>query len=128
MVPLPGRAMPIASDRQFMLLAVNIPEQLPQVGQAAYSISSSSASVMLAVGLLPTRHESVDEVDRLAAGRSPRLHRPAGDEHGGMSTRIAPMNMPGTILSQLGMQIMPSNMCAWIIVSTLSAMSSRGQQ
>ena len=40
-------------------------------------------------------------------------------------TRIAPMNIPGTILSQLGMQTMPSNRWASIIVSTLSAMISR---
>ena len=34
MVPLPRRAMPMASVRQFMELAVYIPEQEPQVGQA----------------------------------------------------------------------------------------------
>ena len=33
MVPLPGSAMPMASHRQFMLLAVYMPEQLPQPGQ-----------------------------------------------------------------------------------------------
>ncbi len=43
----------------------------------------------------------------------------------GTFTRIAPMNMPGTILSQLGMQIIASKQCAWIIVSTQSAISSR---
>ena len=36
-VPLPGRAMPKASHRQFMELAVNMPEQLPQVGHAVSS-------------------------------------------------------------------------------------------
>ena len=35
------------------------------------------------------------------------------------------MNIPGTILSQFGMQIIPSNRWASIIVSTLSAISSR---
>ena len=43
-VPLPGSASPIASVRQFIELAVNIPEQEPQVGQAASSSDSSSAS------------------------------------------------------------------------------------
>jgi len=38
-VPFPGSAMPSASARQFMLLAVNMPEQLPQVGQAWFSMS-----------------------------------------------------------------------------------------
>ncbi len=37
MVPLPGSAMPRASHRQFIELAVNMPEQLPQVGQAVFS-------------------------------------------------------------------------------------------
>ena len=36
-VPLPGRAMPKASHKQFMEFAVNMPEQLPQVGQAVSS-------------------------------------------------------------------------------------------
>ena len=45
-----------------------------------------------------------------------------------MFTRIAPMNMPGTILSQLGMQIMPSKRWASIIVSTRSAIISREGQ
>ena len=44
-VPFPGRARPSASFRQFMLLAVNIPEQDPQVGQAERSISASSESL-----------------------------------------------------------------------------------
>ena len=37
MVPFPGRARPMASERQFMEFAVNMPEQEPQVGQAASS-------------------------------------------------------------------------------------------
>ena len=44
-VPLPGRAMPSASVRQFMELAVNMPEQLPHVGQAAASMAATSASL-----------------------------------------------------------------------------------
>jgi len=35
------------------------------------------------------------------------------------------MSIPGTILSQFGMQIMASKQCARAIVSTESAMSSR---
>ena len=35
------------------------------------------------------------------------------------------MIMPGTILSQFGMQIMPSKRCALTMVSTQSAISSR---
>ena len=41
-VPFPGRAKPIASFRQFIEFAVNIPEQHPQVGQAFCSIFATS--------------------------------------------------------------------------------------
>ncbi len=43
----------------------------------------------------------------------------------GTSTRSAPISMPGTILSQLGMQRSASSWCACIIVSIESAISSR---
>ena len=46
MVPLPGSARPSASIRQFIELAVNIPEQDPQVGHAERSISAENSSVM----------------------------------------------------------------------------------
>ena len=44
MVPLPLRAMPMASVRQFMELAVYMPEQEPQLGQAFSTYSSTPAS------------------------------------------------------------------------------------
>ena len=47
MVPLPGRAMPMASHRQFMLLAVYMPEQEPQDGQQLQVQSSSWASSIM---------------------------------------------------------------------------------
>ena len=43
----------------------------------------------------------------------------------GMFILTAAMTMPGTILSQLGTSTTPSSIWAVIIVSTLSAMSSR---
>src|ERR1700709_2580685 len=42
--PLPGNESPSASVRQFIELAVNIPEQDPQVGQAERSIVATSSS------------------------------------------------------------------------------------
>ena len=125
MVPLPGRARPIASARQFMLLAVNMPEQLPQVGQAAFSISSSSSAEILPSGLLHARHEGVDQVDRLAAGRSPRLHRAAGDEDRRDVDPHRPHEHAGHDLVAVGDADHRVEQCAWIIVSTLSAISSR---
>src|SRR4029079_1642675 len=43
--PLPGNDSPRASVRQFIELAVNMPEHDPQVGQAACSSSVSPASL-----------------------------------------------------------------------------------
>jgi len=45
--PLPGKASPNASVKQFIELAVNIPEHEPQVGQAEASIAATSSSLML---------------------------------------------------------------------------------
>ena len=108
-----------------MLLAVNIPEQLPHVGQAAFSISSSSAaeSWPFCFCTLPTKASIRSTV--LPSSVRPASIGPPETNTVGMFTRIAAMNMPGTILSQFGMQIMPSKRCASIIVSTLSAISSR---
>ena len=43
-MPLPGSDRPSASVRQFIELAVNMPEHEPQVGQADRSITATSAS------------------------------------------------------------------------------------
>ena len=43
----------------------------------------------------------------------------------GIFVRMAAITIPGTILSQLGMQTIPSKRWASIIVSTQSAISSR---
>ncbi len=59
-VPLPGNAMPRASFRQFMLLAVNMPEQLP-----AGRTSRALVFVHLGVGdaLVGRSHHRVDQVE-----------------------------------------------------------------
>ena len=79
--PLPGSDRPSASVRQFIELAVNMPEQEPQVGQAERSMAATSSSVTLVVG---GRDHGVDQVERdlLALQHDlAGLHRPAGDEH-----------------------------------------------
>ena len=45
-VELPGRLRPIASKAELIVLAVNMPPQLPAPGQAFFSIASSSAASM----------------------------------------------------------------------------------
>ena len=47
MVPFPLRPIPSTSVRQFMLLAVYMPEQEPQVGHTLHSNSLTSSSVMV---------------------------------------------------------------------------------
>ncbi len=81
--PLPGSDRPSASVRQFIELAVNMPEQEPQVGQAERSMASD-----FLVGhpccrrprpwRRPDRPCGYLAVPLHLAG----LHRPAGDEHG----------------------------------------------
>ena len=44
-VPLPGSDRPSASVRQFIELAVNMPEHEPQVGQAERSMTVTSSSL-----------------------------------------------------------------------------------
>ena len=96
MVPLPGNAMPRASHRQFIELAVNMPEQEPQVGQALCSSFFNSASVILPALQFADTLEHGDQVRLLGGGlevrRKVRLrdggfgdagrHRPAADKNG----------------------------------------------
>ena len=82
-VPLVGRAMPSASHRQFMLLAVNMPEQEPHVGQPAFSSaeSSSAESLPSCLAAAPTKTSIRSTV--LPSAVLPGLHRPAADEERG---------------------------------------------
>ena len=57
MVEETGRLIPIASNTDDMVLAVNIPPQEPLPGQARRSTSSSSAVVDLAGAVLADRLE-----------------------------------------------------------------------
>ena len=80
-VPLPGSARPSASVRQFIELAVNMPEQEPQVGQAERSIvrASSSLTVLSAAAIMASIRSTAL---RLAApAHLARFHRAAGDEN-----------------------------------------------
>ncbi|OQB88274.1 MAG: hypothetical protein BWX86_02698 [Verrucomicrobia bacterium ADurb.Bin122] len=115
-----------------------MPEQEPQVGQADCSILSSCSAETLPVWWAPTPLKTemrslFSVAGRRCAGRSlvasvcamPAAIGPPETKTVGMLTRRAPMSMPGTILSQFGMQIMPSKQWARRTVSTQSAMSSR---
>ena len=62
----PGSAMPSASETDAMVLAVNMPAQLPIVGQAFRSMRASSSSVRAPVGPGPDRLEHAHDVEGLA--------------------------------------------------------------
>ena len=125
--PLPGRASPSASVRQFIEFAVNMPEHEPQVGQAERSTSVSPAS------------STADDADaEIAVIRSvgacatpptttalPASIGPPETNTVGMLSRIAAFSIPGVILSQLEMQTSASAACPLTMYSTASAITSR---
>ena len=126
MVPLPGRPMPTASVRQFMELAVNIPAQDPQVGQAASSIRESCFSVISPERTAPTDSKTViRSMGSAFSGCFPASMGPPLTTMAGRSRRADAMSIPGTILSQLGTSTRASNAWAVAITSMESAMSSR---
>ena len=124
MVPFPGRAMPRASVMQFMELAVNSPAQLPQPGQDCSSISRAVASSMRPASTAPGASKAPVRAI-LCPQTLPGSMGPPDTKMAGRFSRRAAMSIPGTILSQLGMNTSPSKGWAVAIISTESAMCSR---
>src|SRR5690606_31269220 len=123
--PLPGRPRPMASTRQFIELAVNMPEQEPQVGHAERSIWSTSASLYLssaATTMASTRSSLISLSERRVL---PASIGPPETNTVGMFRRKDAISMPGVILSQLEMHTSASAQCALAMYSTESAMISR---
>ncbi len=73
-VPLPGSASPMASSRQFIELAVNMPAQEPQPGQQLSS-SSFSCSALDGAGLKLAH--AFEDGDQVAACCRPASRRPS---------------------------------------------------
>ena len=120
MVPFPGSESPNASVRQFIELAVNIPEHEPHVGHADFSISNRSLSLI---------ESSAPATIASTRSRYLLLKRPASigppeTKTTGILILIAAIIIPGVILSQLLMQIIASARCALQTYSTLSAINS----
>ncbi len=123
--PLPGWERPSASVRQFMELAVNMPEQEPQVGQALRSTCSLWASETLGSApwiMASTRSSLMIWSESLVL---PASIGPPETKITGMLMRRAAISIPGVILSQLEMQTMASAQWALTMYSTESAISSR---
>src|SRR5580700_423820 len=127
MLPLPGRARPIASVRQFIELAVNMPEQEPHVGHADSSMASSASSDTegSAAATIGSIRSSLRPVPAVSPAGAPASIGPPDTNTVGMFSRMVAISMPGVILSQFEMQIMASAQCAFTMYSTESAISSR---
>ena len=125
MVPLPGSDRPSASVRQFIELAVNMPEQEPQVGQELRSISiaSSSDTVGSAAATMASMRSTALVLPRQLT--LPASIGPPETNTAGMFSRMAAISMPGVILSQLEMQTSASAQWPFTMYSTASAISSR---
>ena len=124
--PLPGSARPIASARQFIELAVNMPEHDPQVGQAFSSMiaMSSSETFSLTASEIALIRSSLRTVPSTRTAL-PASIGPPETKTVGMLSRSAAISMPGVILSQLEMQTRASAQCALTMYSTESAIRSR---
>ena len=108
-----------------MELAVNMPEQEPQVGQAERSITSTSAS--LTEELAAATMASIKSTARFLPFNTilPDSIGPPETNTVGMLMWSEVISMPGVILSQLEMQTIASAQCALTMYSTLSAINSR---
>ena len=107
-----------------MELAVNIPEQEPQVGQLASSRRRSSASSIRPALYAPTA-SNIWERLVFFPSTHPASIGPPEQTIAGRFSRSAAISMPGTILSQFGISTKPSKQWAAARVSTESAISSR---
>jgi hypothetical protein len=123
--PFPGSARPSASVRQFIELAVNMPEQEPQVGQAERSIAirSSSLTRSSAAATMASTRSSACALP--ASTTLPASIGPPETNTAGTSILSAAISMPGVILSQFEMQTTASAQCALTMYSIESAMISR---
>ena len=108
-----------------MELAVNIPEQEPQVGQALRSMASTSLSLTFTSALWIMASIKSNLMSWSESLVLPASIGPPETKMVGMFKRIAAINIPGVILSQLEIHTIASAQCALTIYSTLSAIKSR---
>ena len=108
MVPLPLSPMPSTSVRQFMLLAVYMPEQEPQVGHALFSNSLTSSSDILPAAYAPTASNMLERLVLWPLTWPASMGPPLTNTVGTLILAAA-IRRPGTFLSQLGTMTRASN-------------------
>ena len=124
--PLPGSDRPIASVRQFIEFAVNMPEHDPQVGHADSSMRwmSASETFSFTASLIASTRSRVRTDPSTSVARPDSIGPPETNTVGTLR-RSAASSMPGVILSQFEMHTSASAQCALTMYSTESAMMSR---
>ena len=105
---MPRSPIPSASVRQFIELAVYIPEHEPQVGHTFSSNSSTSSSVIVPAAYEPTA-SNIDERLLFFPLTCPASIGPPETNTVGRLSLAAAIRSPGTFLSQLGTIRSPSN-------------------
>jgi len=123
-VPCPGSPSPSASVTQFIELAVYMPEQDPQPGQAQSSSCCNWAEVIFLAFTEPTP-SNTEMRSTVLSWILPASIGPPLIKMEGRLSRSAAISMPGTILSQLGMNTSASNGWAIAMISMESAINSR---
>ena len=119
-VPFPGSPIPSASVKQFIVFAVYIPEQEPQVGQAISSTEFNSFLVIFPVLYSPTASKTLLRPIFLPL-YTPASIAPPLINIAGIFNLAAAINIPGTTLSQLGINTIASNGVAIATASIESA-------
>ena len=110
-----------------MELAVNMPEQEPQVGQAGLLDRGEflvANTCRRAAAIMESIRSSACSLP-VRASALPASIGPPETKTVGMLRRMAAISMPGVILSQLEMQTSASAQWALTMYSTLSAIRSR---
>ena len=107
-VPFPRSPIPSASVRQFIELAVYIPEHEPQVGHTLFSYSHTSSSVIVPAAYEPTA-SNIDERLLFLPFTWPASIGPPDTNTVGRLRRAAAIRSPGTFLSQFGTITSASN-------------------
>ena len=107
-VPLPLSPIPRASVRQFILLAVYMPEHEPHVGHVFSSYSLRSSSLILPAVYAPTASNILERLV-LHPLTWPASIGPPLTNTVGTLTLAAAISRPGTFLSQLGTITSASN-------------------
>ena len=109
-VPEPGRDIPIVSVKQFIELAVYIPEQEPQVGHAVKAHDSRFSRLIFPTEFAPTYSNCSERPIRFSVSvLLPGSIGPPLMKIQGRFNLQAARSIPGTILSQFGINTIASS-------------------